>query len=92
MGSYTPIYSHDTDVYNLEGFSPQVVDYSYLKNLGVKVDPDETTLAALEKGSALFKDRLLKGNLIPRPRYEEIPSPTRSTLCSAVESAASIAW
>ena len=72
MGSYTPIYSHDTDVYNLEGFSPQVVDYSYLKNLGVKVEPDETTLAALEKGSALFSDRLLKGNLIPRPRYEEI--------------------
>ena len=72
MGSYTPIYSHDTDVYNLEGFSPQVVDYSYLKNLGVKVEPDETTLAALEKGSALFSDRLLKGNLIPRPHYEEI--------------------
>jgi ferredoxin len=39
MISYTPIYSHGTNVYNLEGFAPPVVDKAYLKELGVKVDP-----------------------------------------------------
>ena len=72
MKSYTPIYSHETDVYNLEGFSPQVVDSSYLESLGVKVTPDQETLKALETGSRLFKEKYDKRILIPRPRFEEI--------------------
>ena len=72
MKSYTPIYSHETDVYNLEGFSPQVVDSSYLESLGVNVTPDQETLKALETGSRLFKEKYDKRILIPRPRFEEI--------------------
>ncbi len=71
MRSYTPIYSHETDVYNLEGFSPRVVDTSYLKDLGADVDPDEATLEALRRGGALFKSRFESRSLIPRPRFME---------------------
>ncbi|MBR5660559.1 MAG: hypothetical protein IKW99_03315 [Bacteroidales bacterium] len=71
MVSYTPIYSRDTDVYNLEGFSPQVVDYSYLKRLGVAVEPDKATLEALEKGSLILQKRLEDRTLIPKPRFTE---------------------
>lgn len=69
MVDYTPIYSHKTNVYNLEGFSPPVVDYDYLKSLGASVNPDPETLAGLMRGSAIFKERLAKGLLIPRPRF-----------------------
>lgn len=70
MTSYTPIYSHDTDVYNLEGFAPPVVDKAYLKELGVRVEPDPETLAGLERGSIVFKTRFENRSLIPRPRFE----------------------
>ena len=71
MVSYTPIYSRDNDVYNLEGFSPQVVDYSYLKGVGVEVEPDEATLEALKRGSLILKKRLENHTLIPKPRFSE---------------------
>ena len=63
MKSYTPIYSHETDVYNLEGFSPQVVDSSYLESLGVNVTPDQETLKALET-----EQQKRNGKLFWKPR------------------------
>lgn len=71
MRSYTPIYSHETDVYNLEGFAPRVVDSLYLKSLGADVDPDEATLEALKRGSEIFKSRFDSRSLIPKPRFGE---------------------
>ncbi|MBR1927504.1 MAG: hypothetical protein IJ840_07135 [Bacteroidales bacterium] len=70
MGSYTPVYSHNTNVYNLEGFTPPVVDKAYLKSIGVRVEPDPETLAGLERGSRIFKDRFDSRKLIPRTRFE----------------------
>ena len=70
MISYTPIYSHGTNVYNLEGFAPPVVDKAYLKELGVKVDPDPETLSGLKRGSDIFKYRFENRILIPRPRFD----------------------
>ncbi len=59
---------HETNVYNLQGFTPEVVDESYLKKLGVKACPSDETLAGLKKGSELFIKRLAEGTVIPRPR------------------------
>lgn len=69
MRSYTPIYSHEIDVYNLEGFAPRVVDSLYLKALGADADPDKATLEALERGSLVFKSRFESRSLIPKPRF-----------------------
>jgi len=72
MTSYTPLYSRETNVYNLEGFSPPVVDYDYLKSMGVSVAPDPETLAGLERGSRILKERIKDRTLIPRPRFSTI--------------------
>ena len=72
MVSYTPFYSRERDINNLEGFGSQVVDSSYLKALGVSVEPDQAALEALKRGSGLLQRRLSEGTLIPRPRYEEV--------------------
>ena len=59
-------YSHETDVYNLENFEPQIVDADYLKKLGVKAKPSETTLQGLIKGSKVFMERIKnKNNISP---------------------------
>ncbi|MDP4090807.1 MAG: radical SAM protein [Bacillota bacterium] len=62
--------SQSVDIYNLMGFQPKVVDMDYLGGLGVKPSPSEETLKGLINGSALFKERLGKGNLIPRAEAE----------------------
>jgi hypothetical protein len=33
--TFENFYSHETDVYNMEGFEPRIVDKAYLDNLGV---------------------------------------------------------
>ncbi|MBR4680746.1 MAG: hypothetical protein IKP03_06545, partial [Fibrobacter sp.] len=58
-------YSHDTNVYNLEGFVPQIVDAEYLRNLGVTAQPSEATLQGLIKGSKLFMERVQNRTVIP---------------------------
>ena len=69
MIDFEPVYSHRSTVYNLPGFEPVKVDRAYLKNLGVKVEPSEDTLAALERGAEVFRRRYSEGLLIPRQRY-----------------------
>ena len=60
------LYSHETDVYNLKGFKPQIVDADYLKQLGVTVEPSEETLQGLIPGSKLFMKRLEEHTVIPK--------------------------
>ena len=62
--------TQEIDVYNLDGFSPTVVDACYLKDLGVQVKPSAETLEGLQRGSELFLKRLEEGTVIPRPRLE----------------------
>jgi DNA repair photolyase len=59
-----------TDIYNLEGFKPEILDEKYLHKLGVRVNPSEETLKSLMRGSAIFKERMQKGIVIPRPELE----------------------
>lgn len=59
------LYSHETDVYNLKDFKPQIVDAGYLKNLGVSVEPSEATLQGLIRGSKIFMQRLENHTVIP---------------------------
>ena len=66
----TNLNGHDVNIYNLEGFSPTIVDERYLADLGVKVQPSEETLAGLKRGSELFIQRLASGTVIPRPNLE----------------------
>ena len=58
-------YSHETDIYNLENFEPQIVDAEYLKNLGVKAVPSEATLQGLIRGSKFFIERIKNKTVIP---------------------------
>ena len=58
-------YSHETDVYNLENFEPQIVDAEYLKKLGVKAVPSEATLQGLIRGSKFFIERIKNKTVIP---------------------------
>ena len=62
---FKSFYSHETDVYNLEGFEPQIVDANYLKNLGVKATPSEATLQGLIRGSKFFMERIKNKTVIP---------------------------
>lgn len=62
------LYSHETDVYNMEGFMPQIVDAQYLKNLGVQVEPSEETLNGLIHGSKVFMERMKNKTVIPVSR------------------------
>lgn len=62
---FEPFYSHETDAYNLNCFSPSVVDKVYLDKLGVKVQPSEETIQGLVRGSKLFMDRVKNKTVIP---------------------------
>ena len=59
-------YEHQTNIYNLEGFEPQVVDREYLKNLGITVEAADATYAGLENGSRIFMERLKNHTVIPK--------------------------
>ena len=62
---FKPFYSHETDVYSLNGFSPAIIDKDYLDNLGVKVEPSESTLQGLNRGSKVFMERIKSKTVIP---------------------------
>ena len=62
-----PIYYHEPDVYNIPGFKANIVDRSYLKNLGIEVLPDDDTVEGLICGSELFIKRLADKTVIPSP-------------------------
>ena len=68
--SFDNLYSHATDVYSLEGFTPRIVDEQYLKELGVDVVPSEETLRKLAEGSKIFMRRLKEHKVIPVSRLE----------------------
>lgn len=67
---YTPFYSHSAEVYNLPGFEPRRVDAAYLKALGVSVEPSESTLEGLTRGSEIFSRRFRERKLIPVTGFE----------------------
>ena len=69
MIDFEPVYSHRSTVYNLPGFEPSRVDGSYLKELGVRVEPSAETLDALRRGSEVFERRFREHLLIPRQRF-----------------------
>lgn len=72
--TFNNFYSHDTDVYSMEGFIPRIVDREYLKELGVTTEPSEETMAGLIRGSRIFMERLKNRTVIPVSRLvlEEI--------------------
>ena len=65
--TFESIYSHETDVYNLPGFQPQIVDAEYLKKLGVQAEPSEECLAKLKLGSEVFIKRMEERKVVPVP-------------------------
>lgn len=69
MKVFTPLYSHKQTVYNIKGFEPQVTDARYLKDLEVNVEPSDTTLEALSRGSQVFSKRFKERLLIPKPYF-----------------------
>jgi DNA repair photolyase len=64
------IYSREPDVYNIPGFSPQIIDREYLKKLGVTVSPDDDTMDGLRTGSENFIKRLEAKTVIPSQSVE----------------------
>jgi DNA repair photolyase len=64
------IFSREPDVYNIPGFTPQIIDRDYLKNLGVKTDPDDDTLEGLRIGSENFIKRIEAKTVIPTTKVE----------------------
>ena len=67
-------YQHETNVYNLPGFEPEIVDAAYLSRLGVGVQPSEETLAKLTAGSLIFRKRMEEKTVIPVSRlvFEDV--------------------
>ena len=65
---FSNFYEHETNVYNMPGFTPRIVDLDYLRELGVDVEPSEETLAGLRRGSEVFIERLKSGTVIPVSR------------------------
>ena len=68
--TFENFYSHDTDVYNMEGFEPQIVDKAYLDNLGVTTSASEATLLGLRRGSEIFMERMKSRTVIPVSKLE----------------------
>ena len=68
--TFENFYSHDTDVYNMEGFEPQIVDKAYLDNLGVTTSASEATLEGLRRGSEIFMERMKSRTVIPVSKLE----------------------
>lgn len=64
------VYPHDSDIYSLEGFEPAIVDKDYLDSLGVNVEPAPETLAALKRGSEIFKLRMATRKLSPAASFD----------------------
>jgi DNA repair photolyase len=66
---FEPFYSHASQVYNLPGFKPSIVDRAYLKALGVGVEPSEATAAGLERGSHMLAEKLASRTLLPPTEF-----------------------
>ena len=58
-------YEHDTNVYNLPGFRPSIVDRAYLSDLGVSVEPSAECVNKLKAGSEIFLERFKNHSVIP---------------------------
>lgn len=63
-------YSHETNVYHLDGFVPRIIDKAYLEELGVTAKPADETMRRLTEGSKIFIERLKKGTVIPISHLE----------------------
>jgi DNA repair photolyase len=57
-------------VYNLDGFTPVLIDAAYLSSLDLGFSPLPFTIAGLERGSRILRRRLETRTLIPRPRVK----------------------
>ena len=68
--TFDNFYSHDTDVYNMEGFEPRIVDKTYLDDLGVTTSASEATLLGLRRGSEIFMERMKNRTVIPVSKLE----------------------
>ena len=66
---YEAFYSHESQVYNLPGFRPAVVDREYLKAIGARVEPSDATIDGLVRGSRMLADKLASRTLIPRTSF-----------------------
>ena len=66
--TFKSLYSHETDIYNLPGFEPQIVDEKYLKDLGVQAEPSDECLAKLKEGSEVFIRRMKERTVVPIPQ------------------------
>ena len=66
---FDAFYSRPTQVYNLAGFEPAVVDREYLKALGAQVEPSDATVAGLVRGSRMLADKLAARTLIPGTEF-----------------------
>ena len=64
------IYEHESSIYRLPGFEPQIVDGAYLRKLGVQVRPSEECLEKLAAGSRVFRERMNQRTVIPRQHLE----------------------
>ena len=58
-------YEHDTNVYNLPGFRPSIVDRAYLSDLGISVEPSAECVNKLKAGSEIFLERFKNHSVIP---------------------------
>lgn len=63
--TFTNFYSHETNVYSMEGFEPQIIDQEYLDRLGVDAEPSAQTMAGLTNGSRIFMERVKNKTVIP---------------------------
>ena len=55
--TFENFYSHDTDVYNMEGFEPQIVDKAYLDNPGVTRSTSKANLEGPRRAPESFTQR-----------------------------------
>ena len=81
--TYSNLYTHEQDVYSLPGFTPQIVDAEYLKNLGVSVTPAEDTLQKLIEGSKVVQKRYAEKKVIPVSKavlLDEVPEISDTTI------------
>ena len=80
---YENLYTHDVDAYSMPGFTPRVVDATYLSDLGVSVSPSSETLEKLTEGSKVVQQRYAQHKIIPVPHavlVDEVPDISTTTI------------
>jgi DNA repair photolyase len=68
-GKLNKLKRNESKLYDLQGFTPKIINESYLKELGVGVTPSKETLQDLQRGSSVLVKKYQNRSLLSKPSF-----------------------